>query len=55
MAKSRSYKEDLLKALKDPLEAAEYLTAALEDDDPAVLDLALKDIHEISGEEKKWV
>ena len=46
MTKSRSYKEDLLKALTDPIEAQEYLNAALEDEDPKVFLLALKDVVE---------
>ena len=46
MTKSRSYKEDLLKALTDPIEAKEYLNAALEDEDPEVFLLALKDVVE---------
>jgi len=44
MAKSRAYDETLKEALNDPEEAAEYLNAALEEDDPAVLLLALKDV-----------
>ena len=31
MPRSKSYQEDLIEALKDPLEAQEYLNAALED------------------------
>ncbi|VEP11821.1 Putative addiction module antidote protein (fragment) [Hyella patelloides LEGE 07179] len=34
--KIRSYKKYLLKALTDPIEAKEYLNAALEDEDPEV-------------------
>ena len=41
MARSRSYETDLVEPLKDPEEAAEYLTATLEDGDPEVFLLAL--------------
>lgn len=44
MAKSRSYQKDLLSALQDPDEAVEYLNAALEDGEPEVFLLALKDV-----------
>lgn len=44
MNRSRSYREDLLKSLIDPEEAREYLNAALEDENPEVFLLALKDI-----------
>jgi len=44
MAKSRCYQKDLLSALQDPHEAVEYLNAALEDDEPEVFLLALKDV-----------
>lgn len=49
MAKSRSYQEDLLSALQDPDEAVEYLNAALEDGEPKVFLLALKDVVESHG------
>ena len=49
MTKTRSYKNDLLKALTDPIEAQEYLNAALEDDDPEVFLLALKDVVEANN------
>lgn len=42
--KSVSYEEDLIESLrKNPKEAAHYLSAALEDEDPGVFFLALKD------------
>ena len=44
MAKSRSYDETLKESLSDPEEAAAYLNAALEEGDPAVFVLALKDV-----------
>jgi probable addiction module antidote protein len=49
MAKSRSYQEDLLTSLQDPDEAVEYLNAALEDGEPKVFLLALKDVVESHG------
>jgi probable addiction module antidote protein len=49
MAKSRNYQESLLEALKDPLEAVEYLNAALEEGDPAVFLLALRDVVDSYG------
>jgi len=44
MVRSRNYQTDLIEALKDPLEAAEYLNAALEEGHAASLLLVLKDI-----------
>ena len=44
MNRSRSYREDLLTSLIDPEKAKEYLNAALEDENPEVFLLALKDI-----------
>jgi probable addiction module antidote protein len=49
MKKSNSYKEHLLKRLRDPKEAAAYLNAALEDEDSRVFLVALKDIAEAHG------
>ncbi len=49
MKKTKSYKEHLLKRLRDPKEAAAYLNAALEDDDSRVFLVALKDIAEANG------
>ena len=46
---SRPYKEELLEDLRDSGEAAEYLTAALEDGSPAVFLLALRDVAEAHG------
>ncbi len=48
MVKAKNYKEHLLKQLKKPEEAA-YLNAALNDDDPRVFLLALRDIAEAKG------
>lgn len=44
-----SYTEGLLESLKDPLEAAAYLNAALEDGDQEVFLLALRDVTEARG------
>jgi probable addiction module antidote protein len=49
MAKSKSYQSNLLEALKDPNEAAEYLNAALEDGEPEVFLLALRDVVDSYG------
>lgn len=46
MARSISYQEELIESIKDPLEAAAYIEACLEEADPEVLRLALKDIVE---------
>jgi len=46
MPRSKSYQEDLIKALEDPLEAQEYLNAALTDSNPDVFLLALRDVAE---------
>jgi probable addiction module antidote protein len=51
MIKNRttSYRESLLKSLKDPEEAVEYLNAALEEDDEASFILALRNVAEARG------
>ena len=49
MTRTRSYKDDLLKALADPDEAREYLNAALEDENPEVFLLALRDVVEANS------
>jgi probable addiction module antidote protein len=49
MAKSRTYDETLKETLSDPEEAAAYLSAALEEGDPAVFLLALKDVANVHG------
>lgn len=46
-----SYHDELMKALKDPNEALEYLNAALRDDDPRVFLLAVKNVVEAQGGE----
>jgi probable addiction module antidote protein len=45
----KSYKEDLLKRLKDTEYAAEYLTAVLAEKDPKAFLVALKDVVEATG------
>lgn len=49
MVKVKNYKELLLEQLQDSEEAAEYLNAALHDDDPHAFLLALRDIAEAQG------
>ena len=49
MVKAKSYKKHLLGQLQKPEEAAAYLNAALNDDDPHVFLLALRDIAEAKG------
>src|SRR5690242_6212978 len=46
---TESYRENLLRSLKDPKEAAEYLNASLEDQDPRVFLLALRDVADAHG------
>lgn len=52
MAELRNYKEDLSERLADPAYAAAYLDAALEDDEPGVFLLALRDVAEARGVSK---
>ncbi|MGL6341825.1 MAG: DNA-binding protein [Waterburya sp.] len=49
MTRTRSYKDDLLKALTDSVEAREYLNAALEDENPEIFLLALQDVVEANS------
>ena len=44
LVKTESYRERLLESLKNPDEAAHYLNACLEDEDPRVFLLALRDV-----------
>ena len=44
MAKSKTWEAELLTALEDPREAAEYLNAALEDGDKELFLLALRNV-----------
>lgn len=45
----RTYQEKLLEDLQDPLLARHYLNEALEDEDPRIFLLALKNIYEAQG------
>ena len=49
---SRSYREQLLKDLKNPLEAVAYLNAALEEDSTELFLLALRNVAEAHGMKK---
>ncbi len=49
VARTRSYREYLLKRLQDPEEAVAYLNAALEDEDPRVFLLALRNVADALG------
>lgn len=49
MSKSKSYKTLLQERLKSPEEAAAYLNAALEDEDPGIFLVALRDIAAANG------
>jgi len=46
---TKNYRESLLQALQDPQEAAEYLTAALEEGDSAAFLLALRNVADAKG------
>jgi probable addiction module antidote protein len=47
--KTRNYKDHLLEQLQKPQEAAAYLNAALQDEDPHVFLMALRDLTEAKG------
>jgi probable addiction module antidote protein len=49
MSRSRRYEEVLDEDLQNPAEAAEYLNACLEDGDPEVFLLALRDVARARG------
>lgn len=49
MTKSKSYQAELIESLRDSREAAEYLSAALEEDDPELFLLALRNVAEAQG------
>lgn len=49
MGQTKKHRGHLLKSLEDPQEAAAYLDACLEDEDPHVFLPALKDIAEARG------
>lgn len=47
---SKSYQDELIKSLKDPREATEYINAALDENDmPEVFLLALRNVAEAYG------
>lgn len=48
----KDYDESLLKSLKDPIEAAAYLNAALEENDPAVFLMAYYNVARAHGIKK---
>jgi probable addiction module antidote protein len=45
----RSYQDDLIEALKDPIEAAAYLSAAIEDGDREGFLLAMRNVADACG------
>jgi probable addiction module antidote protein len=49
MTKTESYKDQLVESLKDPETAAQYLTACLEDGNPEIFLLGLRDVAEARG------
>ena len=49
MKKSKAYQPDLIESLRDVGEAEEYLNAALEEDDPELFLLALRNVAEAQG------
>lgn len=49
MKKSTDYRADLIESLRDPREAGEYLNASLEEDDPELFLLALRNVAEAQG------
>jgi probable addiction module antidote protein len=46
---TKNHRDSLLRTLQDPQEAAEYLTAALEEGDTAVFLVALRDVTDARG------
>ena len=49
MRKSKAYHPDLIESLRDPREAEDYLNAALEEGDPELFLLALRNVAEAQG------
>ncbi|MGH7181537.1 MAG: DNA-binding protein [Nitrospiraceae bacterium] len=49
MKKSKTYRPDLIESLRDAGEAEEYLNAVLEEDDPELFLLALRNVAEAKG------
>jgi DNA-binding phage protein len=53
MTKVKSYKKHLLKQLEQTEEAAAYLSAALQDDNPQARTLALQDLAQTKKKQKR--
>lgn len=49
MKKSTPYQPELIESLRNPREAEEYLNVALEEDDPELFLLALRNVTEAQG------
>ncbi len=49
MTKTKSYQAELIASLRDSREAAEYLNAALEEEDPELFLVALRNVAEAQG------
>lgn len=49
MKRSKAYQPDLIQSLRNPCEAEEYVNAALEEDDPELFLLALRNVMEAQG------
>ncbi len=49
MKPAKNYRDSLRKTLKDPAEAAEYINAAIEENDLDTFLLALRDVAEAQG------
>ena len=54
MANRRSYQESLKESLKDPKEAEAYLNASLDENDPELFLLALRNVAESQGGMSKF-
>lgn len=52
MRKTKPFHDYLIESLKDPNEAAEYLNAVLEEDDPQLFLAALRDVADAYGMSK---
>ena len=49
MKKTKAYQASLIKSLRDPREAQDYLNAALEEGEPELFLLALRNVTEAQG------
>jgi probable addiction module antidote protein len=49
MRKTKPYQPELIESLRNPREAEEYLNVALEEDDPELFLLALRNVTEAQG------